>query len=99
MQYLAYLIVVVGILGDEVTTRLGLMRSGFLEGNLWTVWLMRHGLWLAADLLVIAAAILIPSWFVKRFTFQGKTAIFGFPLTVGLLRFSCCLWNLRMLLL
>jgi len=96
VEYLAYLLVVIGILGDEITTRIGLAR-GFVEGNLHTAWLLNNGLWLLVDAVLIAVCVLLPNWFMKRYDFPGKQAVFGFPITVGVLRFSACLWNLRLL--
>ena len=97
MEYLAYLLVILGIVGDEITTRIGLTR-GLAEGNIHTAWLIQNGLWLLVDILILTISILLPKWVTKRLDFPGKEATFAFPVTVGLLRFSACLWNLKLLL-
>ncbi len=94
----AYLVVTVGILGDHLSTRLGLMKPYAYESNPHTVWLMDRGIWLPFDLLLLLTTGGISVLLMKRWNFRGRWAILVFTILLGSARLCAAIWNLYLYL-
>uniref|UniRef100_A0A6M3ME09 DUF5658 domain-containing protein n=1 Tax=viral metagenome TaxID=1070528 RepID=A0A6M3ME09_9ZZZZ len=94
----AYLVVVAGIVGDQLSTRLGLARPGIYETNPYAVMLMSKGLWLPVDILLLTLSIGIPAVLMRKWGFEGRWAVLSFPLVLGTLRLAAAVWNLHLFL-
>jgi len=94
----AYLAVVSGIVGDQLSTRLALSKPYNYETNLFTVANMQNGLWLPLDILLLALSIGIPALLMRRWSFEGRWAVLIFPLILGTIRFAATVWNLHLFL-
>jgi len=90
----AYLMVTVGILGDHLSTRLGLMRPYAYETNPHTIWLMERGIWLPFDLLLILTTVGICALIMRRWSFRGRWAVLAVPIVLGSGRLCAAIWNL-----
>jgi len=93
----ACLLLILGVMGDHVSTMLVLSRPGTYEANPMAARLMELGLWLPLDLILLGMGLAIP-YFVTRVD-RRLRPLFLYPLIQGLLRLSMALWNLHLLLI
>jgi len=97
LELFSYLMLVVGTLGDHVSTVIALSRPYIYESNPYTVHLMERGLWLPVDIVLIILGIGIPYVLIrltKRSSFQ---ALLAYPLVHGLVRLGACIWNFSLI--
>lgn len=94
----AYLAVIAGIVGDQISTRLALTKPYNYETNLFTVANMQNGLWLPLDILSLVLSICVPALLMRKWRFEGRWAILVFPLILGTIRFAATVWNLHLFL-
>ena len=94
LEKTAYLVATVGILGDHLSTRLGLTNPDVYEANPYTIWLMQRGNWLTFDLLLLMATVGIPALIMRRWTSKGRWVILTFPALLGSTRLCVAIWNL-----
>ena len=97
-EKISYLMATVGILGDQLSTGLVLMKPYFYEANQHARWMMEKGIWLPLDLLLLLAALGIPALILRRWSFKGRWAILTFPLMLGSARLCAAIWNLHLYL-
>jgi len=96
-EVLAYTLLVVGTLGDHVSTMLALRQPYIHEANPFTAALISNGLWLPFDLLLIALGIAVP-YFLLRFKHgEPLKALLAYPLVLGAIRLGACIWNLSLI--
>ncbi|MBN2335070.1 hypothetical protein JXL21_05880 [Candidatus Bathyarchaeota archaeon] len=97
IEPIAYFILILGALGDWVSTRLGL-SMGLVEGNNVAASLMGSGSWIQVDLLLVAICIAVP--FLLNRVVKSKVAhyFFGFPLVAGVAKILVSIWNLNLIL-
>ena len=98
-EIIAYVTAVLGVLGDQFSTRLGLTIPGVVESNQFTAILIERGLWLPFDILVLALAVGLPALFIRHTKMEGKWVTLRFPLLFGAARLLATVWNLRLFLL
>jgi hypothetical protein len=97
IEPVAYLLLVVGALGDWVSTRFG-VSLGLVEGNTMAASLMSSGRWMITDFLVVAVCILVP-YVLNRMVKRRVSGYFiGFPLVAGVIKIGVSLWNLNLIL-
>ena len=85
---------VVGVLGDQLSTRLCLIHPLMYEINPFTVWNMEQGLWLPVDLVLLTAMITICALLMRRWRFDGRWAVLFYPVIFGALRLLAAVHNL-----
>ena len=97
IEPVAYLFLIVGALGDWVSTRFG-VSLGLVEGNMVAASLMSNGQWIWADFLVVAVCIIVP--YILNRVVKTKLASYfiGFPLVAGIIKIGVSLWNLNLIL-
>ncbi len=97
IEPVAYLLLIVGALGDWASTRFG-VSLGLAEGNTVAASLMNSGQWMTTDFLVIAVCILVP-YILNRIVKTKIAGYFiGFPLVAGVIKIGVSLWNLNLIL-
>ena len=98
IEPVAYLLLIVGALGDWMSTKLG-VSLGLVEGNTVAASLMSSGRWMMTDFLVVAVCILVP-YVLNRMVVKTRVAgyFIGFPLVAGVIKISVSLWNLNLIL-
>jgi len=98
-EIIAYVTAVMGVLGDQFSTRLGLTVPGVVESNQFTAMLIERGLWLPFDILVLALAVGLPALFIRYTKMEGRQVSLSFPLLFGAARLLATVWNLRLFIL
>jgi hypothetical protein len=97
IEPLAYLLLIVGALGDWVSTRFG-VSLGLVEGNTVAASLMSSGQWMMTDFLVVAVCILVPYVLNRIVKTRVASYFIGFPLVAGIVKIAVSLWNLNLIL-
>jgi hypothetical protein len=95
---LSYVMLIVGTLGDHLSTGIALRYPNIYETNPYTVMLMSKGLWLPVDLVLIALGIAIPYLLIRRTGREYFKALLAYPIVHGLLRFGACVWNFSLII-
>ena len=98
IETLAYLTALAGIVGDHLSTRVGLLLPTIRELNPFTVYLRQNGLWLLFDALMIVVSIGVPAFLMRRWSFRGRWAVLAFPLLLGSARFFAMIHNFLIVL-
>lgn len=94
-EIIAYTTAVLGVIGDQVSTRLGMMRAGIFESNPFAAWLMGRGLWLPFDLAFLVISIFVPAYLVRRCDFKSSWITVCLPLISGVVRLFAAVMNFR----
>ena len=97
IEPVAYILLIVGALGDWVSTRFG-VSLGLVEGNTMAASLMSSGHWIRTDLLVVAVCIVVPYVLNRMVKTRFASYLIGFPLVAGIVKIGVSLWNLNLIL-
>lgn len=98
LEAFSYFMLILGTLGDHVSTIIALTRPYIFESNPFTVWLMERGLWLPFDVVLVAVGIAVP-YLVLRVTKRDHfRALLIYPFLHGLIRLGACLWNFSLII-
>lgn len=95
-ELLAYELVLVGAICDQLTTRYLLKHPFISESNPFAAWFMEHGLWLPLDVAIIVALIMVPFILLRRWSFRGRDVLLLGPATFGTLRLSAAVLNVNL---
>ena len=98
LEVFSYIMLVVGTLGDHVSTMIALQRPYIYEANPYTVKLMEMGLWLPVDIVLIALGIAIPYFLIRKTGRSEFRALLAYPLVHVLIRLGACIWNFSLIL-
>jgi len=98
LELFSYLMLVVGTLGDHVSTVIALTRPHIYESNPFTVQLMERGLWLPVDIVLVVLGVSIPFLLIRMTKRPSFRALLAFPLLHGLVRLGACIWNFSLIM-
>lgn len=93
-EIIAYATALLGMIGDQISTRLGLTEPGNYELNAYASWLMERGLWLPFDLLVLTMVICAPAFFLRRCNLKIRWLTLSYPILFGIIRLTAAISNL-----
>lgn len=97
LEAFAYFLLILGTIGDHLSTMIALRFPYIYETNQFAVFLMSRGLWLPFDLLLIALGIAIP-YLILRVKEGGLfRGLLAYPIVLGAIRLGACLWNLSLI--
>ncbi|MFB0543992.1 MAG: hypothetical protein ACETVR_04340 [Candidatus Bathyarchaeia archaeon] len=97
LEVFAYMLLIVGTLGDHVSTVVALRFPHIYETNPLTLALMSKGLWLPLDLVLIVLGIAIP-YLILRIKRGGPfRGLLAYPLVLGAIRLGACIWNFSLI--
>lgn len=93
----AYLLLLLGALGDWVSTTKGL-SAGLVEGNTLAASLMESGLWIPADLMMVGVCIIVPYLVNRLVKSRAAKILYMFPLVAGFFKVAVSLWNISLII-
>lgn len=93
IEILSYLVLVVGTVGDHLSTTIALQSPGIYETNQFAVFLMSRGLWLPFDIILILLGISIPYLIIRTKKGMPFRSVLVYPLVLGIVRLCACFWN------
>jgi len=96
-EIIAYITAILGMVGDQTSTRLGLMLNNVCESNSFVALLLSRGLWLPFDLLVLSISLVLPLILLRVTSFKGRSVILAFPLIFGVIRIFATVSNFLLL--
>jgi hypothetical protein len=98
LESFSYFMLILGTLGDHVSTIIALTRPYIYESNPFTVWLMERRLWLPFDVVLVAVGIAVPYLIIRLTKRDYFKALLVYPFLHGLIRLGACLWNFSLIL-
>jgi len=98
LEAFSYFMLILGTLGDHVSTIIALTRPYIFESNPFTVWLMERGLWLPFDVVLVAAGISVPYLILRLTKKDYFKSILVYSFLSGLIRLGTCLWNFSLVI-
>ena len=97
MELLSYCILILGTLGDYISTHIGLTHENLWERNPITSQLLANRMWLPVNLVIIMFGIAIP-FLIIRFSNEDYRYILSFPIVTGITRLFACIWNYSLII-
>jgi hypothetical protein len=98
LEAFSYLMLVVGTMGDHISTVIALTRPYIYESNPFTVQLMERNLWLPVDIVLVILGIGVPFLLIRLTKKQSFKALLAYPLVHGLVRLGACIWNFSLII-
>ena len=98
LESFSYFILILGTLGDHVSTVIALTRPHIYESNPFTIMLMERGLWVPVDVVLVVIGIVVPYLIIRLSNKEYFKALLAYPLIHGLIRFGACLWNFSLII-
>ncbi len=96
---LTNLILIGGVLFDQITTRLGIFSPMLSEANPITSYLIRNGYWFLTDALLLIGLMIFSRELLQSDQVKHQRMGYFLPLISGLVRLIVSMSNVRLLLL
>jgi hypothetical protein len=94
----AYLLLVVGVAGDHLSTTVGLARKNLIESNPIALSLMQSGLWTNTDVALIFVTIAMTYFLLRIRENPVAKYMLIYPSLAGLIRLVVTLSNLTLII-
>jgi hypothetical protein len=98
VEAFAYAIMILGVVGDHISTSVGLSRDYVRESNPIALGLMDNGIWIQTDIILIVVSILSVFTLLRVLKNSSSRIILILPVICGLVRLGVTFWNLSILL-
>ena len=98
VEAFAYAIMILGVVGDHISTTVGLSRDFVRESNPIALGLMDNGIWIQTDIILIVVSILSVFTLLRVLKNPSSRIILILPVICGLVRLGVTFWNLSILL-
>ena len=89
----SYVLLVAGVIGDHLSTDMGLRRNGIYEANPVVLILLQNNMWLALDLILILFIVSSTHLLVRKIRLPFTNCFVVIPSIVGILRLTVALSN------
>ena len=98
VEAFAYAIMILGVVGDHISTSVALSRDYIKESNPIALSMMKNGLWIQTDIILIVVSILAAFTLQRVIKNPSSRMILIIPLICGLVRIGVTFWNVSLLL-
>ena len=96
-EIIVYAVMVIGFLGDQLTTRIAMNMPWIVEANPLVAGLMTRGLWLPLDISLLALSISAHLTLQMAFKARRSWVTLSLPLIYGLVKLSTAMWNMLLI--
>ena len=93
----AYITLILGILGDHFSTKIGLNKECVIEVNPMAFNLMQQGIWVQTDILLIIINIVVIFISLRIMNNRISRMTLLLPFLIGLFRLSVAIWNISLM--
>lgn len=94
----AYLMLVVGVVGDHLSTGFALTRGNIREANPFALSLMEKGLWAPTDLAIIFVSIAAIYLLLRAIKNPVAKYMLVYPSIAGVIRLAVAVWNVSLII-
>lgn len=98
VEAFAYAIMILGVVGDHISTSVGLSRDYIRESNPMALGLMGNGIWIHTDIILMVVSILAVFTLTRVIKNPSSRMILIIPVICGLVRLGVTFWNLSIIL-
>jgi hypothetical protein len=97
VEAFAYALMIIGVIGDHISTGIGLSRDYIKESNPVALNMMNNGTWIRNDIIFIGVSILAVFVFKRAIKNRSSNMILIVPIICGLIRLGVTLWNVSII--
>jgi len=97
-EVFAYAMLVLGILGDHLSTSFALRRGNMMEANPMAYTLMQQGLWVQTDIFLIVLSIAATFTSLRVMKSPMVRITLFLPFLVGFIRLAVTFWNFSLII-
>jgi membrane-anchored protein YejM (alkaline phosphatase superfamily) len=87
-----------GVVGDQISTRIGLLNPNIMEFNPITRFLISVNAWFIFDMLILGITIGASYLFLRKVNVKNSAFILVYPILIGSLRLFATVLNLQIIL-
>ncbi|MHA2237328.1 MAG: hypothetical protein ACXAB2_03030 [Candidatus Hodarchaeales archaeon] len=98
LERYSYVLATLGVVGDQISTRIGLLNPDIVEFNPIVRFLISVNAWFFFDLLVLGITIGTSYFFLRKVNVKYNTCILVYPILFGFLRLFVTVLNLQIIL-
>ena len=96
-EIIVYVIMVIGFLGDQLTTRMAMNLPWIVEANPIVAWLMTRRFWLPLDIVLVTLSLSAHLALQRAFKMKSGWVTLSLPLVYGLVKFTTAVWNILLI--
>ena len=94
----AYILLIIGALGDHLSTNFALARDNIKEANPFALSLMEKDMWVQTDLIMIIVSVITTYLIIRTIKNPFAKYMLIYPSFAGLFRLAVTIWNISLLL-
>lgn len=94
----AYIMLVIGVIGDHFSTGIALTRENIYESNSIVLRFMQNGLWVPIDVTLIVFSVLSTYFLIRVLKKPLAQYLLIFPVLTGLIRLLVTFWNISLII-
>ncbi len=98
LERYSYVFATLGVVGDQISTRIGLFNPNVVESNPITRYLISVNAWFIFDMFVLGIMIGVSYFFLRKVRVKKGTCILVFPILFGFFRLFATFLNLQIIL-
>lgn len=98
LERFSYVLVTLGVIGDQISTRIGLLNPNIVESNPITRFLISVNAWFIFDMLILGITIGTSYFFLRKVNVKNGTCILVYPILFGFFRLFATVLNLQTIL-
>lgn len=92
----AYLLLIAGIVGDHLSTSIGLAHENIYESNPLALAAMQNGLWIQADSALIILIVGSTYYILRSMKNPSTKYMLLYPIIAGLIRLAATISNIQL---